>query len=84
MQIPREQPTVGLSDIILPHLSLCVLQIYLYLYSYWMPQEVRDMVDQYMNCEDIAINFLVSHITRKPPIKVSCTTVGCSTVEPLI
>ncbi len=23
-----------------------------------------------MNCEDIAINFLVSHITRKPPIKV--------------
>ena len=23
-----------------------------------------------MNCEDIAMNFLVSHITRKPPIKV--------------
>ena len=29
------------------------------------------MVDQYMNCEDIAMNFLVSHITRKPPVKVS-------------
>ena len=28
------------------------------------------MVDQYMNCEDIAMNFLVSHITRKPPLKV--------------
>ena len=28
------------------------------------------MVDQYMNCEDIAMNFLVSHVTRKPPLKV--------------
>ncbi len=36
-----------------------------------MPQAIRDMVDEYINCEDIAMNFLVSHITRKPPIKVS-------------
>lgn len=36
-----------------------------------MPQPIRDMVDEYINCEDIAMNFLVSHITRKPPIKVS-------------
>lgn len=36
-----------------------------------MPQAIRDMVDDYINCEDIAMNFLVSHITRKPPIKVS-------------
>ena len=28
------------------------------------------MVDQYLNCEDIAMNFLISHITRKPPLKV--------------
>lgn len=35
-----------------------------------MPQAIRDMVDDYMNCEDIAMNFLVSHITRKPPVKV--------------
>lgn len=35
-----------------------------------MPQAIRDMVDEYINCEDIAMNFLVSHITRKPPIKV--------------
>ena len=27
-------------------------------------------VDEYMNCEDLAFNFLVSHITRQPPIKV--------------
>ena len=28
-------------------------------------------VDEYMNCEDLAFNFLVSHITRQPPIKVT-------------
>lgn len=36
-----------------------------------MPQEIRQIVDNYMNCEDIAMNFLVSHLTRKPPIKVT-------------
>ncbi|XP_071494929.1 exostosin-like 3 [Diadema antillarum] len=44
---------------------------YMYLYSYMMPQPIRDKVDEYMNCEDIAMNFLVSHVTRKPPIKVT-------------
>lgn len=49
---------------------LSLLQYYAYLYSYVMPQAIRDMVDEYINCEDIAMNFLVSHLTRKPPIKV--------------
>ncbi|KAL3892228.1 hypothetical protein ACJMK2_004457 [Sinanodonta woodiana] len=44
---------------------------YAYLYSYVMPQAIRNKVDEYMNCEDIAMNFLVSHITRKPPVKVT-------------
>ncbi|KAL0281347.1 UNVERIFIED_CONTAM: hypothetical protein PYX00_002359 [Menopon gallinae] len=44
---------------------------YTYLYTYWLPQAIRDKVDQYMNCEDIAMNFLVSHFTRQPPIKVT-------------
>uniref|UniRef100_A0A4D5S5W6 glucuronosyl-galactosyl-proteoglycan 4-alpha-N-acetylglucosaminyltransferase n=2 Tax=Ixodes scapularis TaxID=6945 RepID=A0A4D5S5W6_IXOSC len=44
---------------------------YSYLYTYVMPQAIRDKVDEYMNCEDIAMNFLVSHITRKPPLKVT-------------
>lgn len=44
---------------------------YTYLYWNWLPQAIRDKVDEYMNCEDIAMNFLVSHITRKPPVKVS-------------
>ncbi|KAL1140802.1 hypothetical protein AAG570_000730 [Ranatra chinensis] len=44
---------------------------YMYLYTHWLPQAIRDKVDEYMNCEDIAMNFLVSHITRKPPVKVT-------------
>lgn len=42
----------------------------MFLYSQWLYSEARDLVDKYVNCEDIAINFLVSHITRKPPLKV--------------
>jgi len=36
-----------------------------------MDAAIRNMVDTFMNCEDIAMNFLVAHITRKPPIKVT-------------
>jgi glucuronyl/N-acetylglucosaminyl transferase EXT2 len=28
-------------------------------------------VDEHMNCEDIAMNFLVANVTNKAPIKVS-------------
>ncbi|EDV37303.1 uncharacterized protein Dana_GF11490, isoform C [Drosophila ananassae] len=48
-----------------------VHKYYLYLYTYHLPQAIRDKVDEYMNCEDIAMNFLVSHMTRKPPVKVT-------------
>ncbi|KAK0080493.1 hypothetical protein PV325_013877 [Microctonus aethiopoides] len=44
---------------------------YMHLYSNWLPQAIRDKVDEYMNCEDIAMNFLISHLTRKPPVKVT-------------
>ncbi|GAB6018668.1 hypothetical protein CHUAL_000344 [Chamberlinius hualienensis] len=44
---------------------------YSYVYSNVMPQTIRDKVDEYMNCEDIAMNFLVSHMTRLPPLKVT-------------
>lgn len=44
---------------------------YMYLYTNWMPQVIKDKVDEYMNCEDIAMNYLVSHITRAPPVKVT-------------
>lgn len=41
-----------------------------YVYTTQMPSEIKDWVDEHMNCEDIAMNFLVSNITNKPPIKV--------------
>ncbi|XP_015789578.1 exostosin-3 isoform X2 [Tetranychus urticae] len=44
---------------------------YTYVYTYTMDKAIREKVDEYMNCEDIAMNFLVSHITRQPPIKVT-------------
>ncbi|XP_032596857.1 exostosin-3 [Drosophila grimshawi] len=44
---------------------------YMYLYTSQLPQAIRDKVDEYMNCEDIAMNFLVSHLTRRPPVKVT-------------
>ncbi len=57
------------------HCFLCAcqfsMQYYLYLYSYWMPQAARDMVDSQMNGEDIAMNFLIAYVSRKPPIKVT-------------
>nr|XP_022907992.1 exostosin-2 isoform X1 [Onthophagus taurus] len=42
-----------------------------YLYTTSMPSEVKDWVDDHMNCEDIAMNFLVANVTNKPPIKVA-------------
>lgn len=44
---------------------------YSYIYSYTMPEVIRSIVDRFMNCEDIAMNFLVAHMTRQPPIKVT-------------
>ena len=45
-------------------------KFYMFEYTYRMPPEIRQTVDELMNCEDIALNFLVSHLTRKTPLKV--------------
>lgn len=49
---------------------LISIQYYLHAYTNEMPVQIREIVEQELNCEDIAMNFLVSHITRKPPLKV--------------
>lgn len=36
-----------------------------------MPQVIREKVDEFMNCEDLAMNFFVAHLTRQPPIKAT-------------
>ena len=51
-------------------LVIVFFQYYMYEYSYQQPQAMTHLVDTSMNCEDIAMNFLISHLTRKPPIKV--------------
>ena len=40
------------------------------LYTNHMPKEIHEMVDRERNCEDIAMQFLVSNITSNPPIYV--------------
>lgn len=53
---------------------------YLSAYTYQMPSLVREHVDNIKNCEDIAMNFLVAHLTRKPPIKTTSRwTLKCPT-----
>ncbi|XP_068146817.1 exostosin-2 [Drosophila tropicalis] len=42
-----------------------------HMYTYAMPGDIKQWVDEHMNCEDIAMNFLVANITNNPPIKVT-------------
>jgi hypothetical protein len=43
---------------------------YLHQYTSIMPQSIRDLVDEAWNCEDIAMQFLISNTTNLPPIYV--------------
>ncbi|KAK4313111.1 hypothetical protein Pmani_015536 [Petrolisthes manimaculis] len=42
-----------------------------YVYTTQLPGDVKQWVDDNMNCEDIAMNFLVANLTGKAPIKVT-------------
>ncbi|XP_013877902.1 exostosin-1b [Austrofundulus limnaeus] len=44
---------------------------YHFLYTHYLPTNLKNMVDQLANCEDILMNFLVSAVTKLPPIKVT-------------
>ncbi|TNN30220.1 Exostosin-1b [Liparis tanakae] len=44
---------------------------YHHLYTNYLPSSLKGMVDQLANCEDILMNFLVSAVTKLPPIKVT-------------
>ncbi|KAJ8415738.1 hypothetical protein AAFF_G00402950 [Aldrovandia affinis] len=44
---------------------------YHYLYTNFLPTSLKALVDQLANCEDILMNFLVSAVTKLPPIKVT-------------
>ncbi|XP_022093971.1 exostosin-2-like [Acanthaster planci] len=42
-----------------------------YLYTHKMSAHIKSWVDDHMNCEDLAMNFLISNATGKPPMKVT-------------
>lgn len=44
---------------------------YNYLYTNWLSYLLLKTVQQSSNCEDILMNLMVSHVTRKSPIKVT-------------
>ncbi|KAK3579845.1 hypothetical protein CHS0354_015261 [Potamilus streckersoni] len=44
---------------------------YNFLYTNFLSHALKTTVDQSQNCEDILMNFLVSHVTKLPPIKVT-------------
>jgi glucuronyl/N-acetylglucosaminyl transferase EXT1 len=46
-------------------------RFYCHLYMTYLQTAIRNLVDQTSNCDDIAMNFLVSHVTKKSPIKVT-------------
>lgn len=52
----------------LPHF---LLRYYHYLYTTYLPASLKTMIDQMSNCEDILMNFLVSSVSKLPPIKVT-------------
>jgi glucuronyl/N-acetylglucosaminyl transferase EXT1 len=43
---------------------------YFYLFQN-LPRSSRAQVDTFANCEDILVNFMVSHVTGLPPIKTT-------------
>lgn len=45
-------------------------RFYNFHYTHNLPPRVHRMVEHYGTCEDLAMNFLVADITRKPPIKI--------------
>lgn len=44
---------------------------YLHAYTFDMPQAIYNHVANKMNCEDIAMNFVVAHLTRRPPVRTA-------------
>ncbi len=46
-------------------------RFYNYQYTYMLDKRIKDKIYDFDNCDDIAFNYMVSSLLRKPPIKVS-------------
>ncbi|KAK7486014.1 hypothetical protein BaRGS_00022766 [Batillaria attramentaria] len=44
---------------------------YNYMYTHYASTMLTQRVDASSNCHDILLNFLVSHVTRRPPVKLT-------------
>lgn len=51
--------------------AVVCFRYYHFLYTHYLPTSLKNMVDQLANCEDILMNFLVSAVTKLPPIKIT-------------
>ena len=49
-------------------------RFYNYYYHYILDKRIREKIDKALNCEDVAFNFMISDLIRKPPIKVTDRT----------
>lgn len=43
---------------------------YVYMFEHMMPQLARQLIAQTGNCEELGMNFMVSSITKKAPVKL--------------
>ncbi|CAD5119025.1 DgyrCDS7675 [Dimorphilus gyrociliatus] len=56
---------------------------YSFAYTKYLPQKLKLWIDENMNCEDIAMNFIIANLTGKAPLKVGprkkfkCSTASC-------
>ncbi|GIX78286.1 exostosin-1b [Caerostris extrusa] len=74
-----------------PHGAAFYHRYYHFLYTHFLSHLLHKIVDQSQNCEDILLNFLVSHVTRLPPSKSPsasstrrrCSRVGVAATLPL-
>ena len=44
---------------------------YNYMYTHYTSSLLTQRVDAANNCHDILLNFIVSHVTRRPPVKLT-------------
>eukprot|EP00271_Cylindrocystis_brebissonii_P022200 TRINITY_DN840_c0_g2_i1.p1 TRINITY_DN840_c0_g2~~TRINITY_DN840_c0_g2_i1.p1 ORF type:complete len:1006 (+),score=150.73 TRINITY_DN840_c0_g2_i1:961-3978(+) len=65
---PKQEYSIVLTKMFLMHAD------YLRSYTCTIPQALRDYVDYYKNCEDIAMNFLVTQLSGQPPLLMEDTT----------
>ena len=52
---------------------------YHYYFYYMLDERIQEKINELNDCEDIAFNYMISDLTRKPPIKVTGkTTFNCT------